>query len=64
MNRLLEALEDASKSVELSPDYFKAYLKKAEIERELLLNEESLKTSERALELDPDNEKAREMYEE
>ena len=63
-DKLPEALEDASKSVELNPGYFKANFKKAKIERELLLNEESLKSSEKALELNPEDEDAIKLYEE
>ena len=64
MNNFEEALADASKSIEISPEYSKAYLRKAKAERELLLNEDSLKTTEEALKIDSENEAIRELYEE
>ena len=64
MNQFEKALEDSTKSVEIKPDYVKGYLRKAQSERELLMNEESLKTTEKAIELSPDNEQARKLFEE
>lgn len=59
-----KALDDAAKSVEIKDDFAKGYVRKAQAERELLLGEESLKSSEKAIELDPENENARGLYEE
>ncbi len=64
MQQYQKALEDSTQSIEIKPDYFKGYLRKAQAERELLLNEDSLKTVEKAMELAPDNENVRELYEE
>ena len=45
-------MADATKAIEIQPDYVKAYLRKAEAERELLMNDEALATLEKALELE------------
>lgn len=42
----------------------KGYLRKAKVERELLLNDEALETATKAIELDPESESAKELYEE
>lgn len=42
----------------------KGYLRKAKAERELLLNDEALESASRAMELDPENDQIREIYEE
>lgn len=39
MGRYQEALEDSTKSIERNPTYAKAYLRKAQAERELLMND-------------------------
>ncbi|CAI2360645.1 unnamed protein product [Moneuplotes crassus] len=64
MKEYEKSLEDAAKSVEIKDDFAKGYIRKAQAERELLLGEESLTSSEKAIEIDPDNEHARELYEE
>jgi tetratricopeptide (TPR) repeat protein len=64
MNEMDKALEDSKKSIELNSEFVKGYLRKAQSERELLLNEESLVTVTKALELDPDNDAVKRMYEE
>lgn len=48
----------------LKPDYVKGYLRKAKAERELLLNEDALSTTSTAIELDPDNDQVKSLYEE
>ena len=57
-------MEDAKECVALKDDYIKGYLRKAKAERELLLNEEALETSTKAIELDAENEMAKQLYEE
>lgn len=64
MNEKEKALEDSKKSIELDSEFVKGYLRKAQAERDLLLNEDSLTTVSRALELDPDNEVVKSLYEE
>lgn len=64
MKEYEKSLEDAAKSVEIKDDFVKGYIRKAQAERELLLGEESLASSEKAIEIDPDNEHARKLYEE
>ena len=64
MREYQKSLDDATKSIEIKQDFAKGYIRMAQAQRELLLNEESLKSSEKAIELDPDNEHARELYEE
>jgi hypothetical protein len=51
-------------AIKIKPDFVKGLLRKAQAERELLLNEESLETCSTALSLEPDNEALRELYEE
>jgi len=58
-----EALEDGIKAIEIQPDYVKAYLRKAEAERELLMNDEALATLEKAIELNDSNPQISELYE-
>lgn len=48
----------------IKSDFLKGYLRKAKAERELLLNDQALDTISKALELDQDNDAARELYEE
>lgn len=64
INNYEKALEDSVESVHFKPDYIKGYVRKAQAERELLLNEDSLKTIEKAVELDSENKAAHELYEE
>jgi len=52
LKRYEEALDDASKAIELDANYVKGYIRKAEAERELLKNEEALATLQKALELE------------
>ena len=59
-----KALEDSKRSIELDSEFVKGYLRKAQAERELLLNEDSLNTVSKALELDPENEAVQTLYEE
>ena len=63
-NELQKSLDDATKCVEIKNDFVKGYIRKAIAERELLLNEESLKSAEKAIELDSENKQAQEIYEE
>jgi hypothetical protein len=51
-------------AVKIKPDFVKGLIRKAQSERELLLNEDSLETCSAALALDPDNEIIKELYEE
>ena len=39
LERFEEALADAKKAVEIDPKYVKAYIRKAQAERELLMND-------------------------
>lgn len=39
LQRFQDALADSNKAIELNPIYAKAYLRKAEAERELLMND-------------------------
>lgn len=64
LNRFEEALASATTAVELKPDYVKAYIRKAEAERELLQNDEALATLEKALELEEASPQLTELYEE
>lgn len=59
-----KALTDATESVKLKSDFLKGYIRKAKAERELLMNDQALETAAKALELEPDNEPARELFEE
>lgn len=58
------ALDDANECVKIKPDFAKGYIRKSKAERELLLNDLSLESASRAIELEPENEVARELYEE
>ena len=64
MNEHQKSLEDASKCIEVKPDFAKGYVRKAMAERELLLNDEALESAAKAIELDSDNKQAQELYEE
>jgi tetratricopeptide (TPR) repeat protein len=64
LERFEEALVSATTAVEMKPDYVKAYIRKAEAERELLKNDEALATLEKALELEEANPQLTELYEE
>jgi serine/threonine-protein phosphatase 5 len=44
LHRYEEALSDSNKAIELNPSYAKAYLRKAEAERELLMNDKAIET--------------------
>jgi len=57
-------LDDANECVRINPTYVKGYLRKARAERELLLNDQALETMSKAIELDPDTEQTKELYEE
>ena len=64
MKEYQKALEDATEASTRNGDFAKAHLRKALAERELLLNEASLDSSGRALELDPENKVIKDFYEE
>lgn len=57
-------MDDANECVRINPTYVKGYLRKARAERELLLNDQALETMSKAIELDPDTEQTKELYEE
>jgi tetratricopeptide (TPR) repeat protein len=64
MSDFKKSLEDATEAVKLNSEFAKAYMRKALAERELLLNEESLESVTKALELDGDSEHVKILYEE
>ena len=64
LERYEEAIIDATKSIELEPKYLKAYLRKAQAERELLLNDDALSTLDTALALEEESTQLSELYEE
>lgn len=64
INEHQKALDDATECVRINPTYVKGYLRKARAERELLLNDQALETMTKAIELDPDSEQTKELYEE
>jgi len=59
-----ECLQDANEAIGIKPDFVKGLLRKAQAERELLLCDDSLKTVSSALELDPENDAVKSLYEE
>ena len=63
MGKYGEALADSTKAIELNPSYVKAYIRKAEAERELLMNEEALATLKKGLEIEESNEQLTQLYE-
>ena len=52
LERYQDALDDSKKALEIDSSYMKAYMRKAEAERELLLNDDALKTLEHAISTD------------
>lgn len=64
LERYADALEDAKKAIEIDPKYVKAYIRKAEAERELRMNEEALQTLQQGLDLEEENKQLTELYEE
>ena len=66
LERYQDALDDSKKALEIDSSYMKAYMRKAEAERELLLNDDALKTLEHAISTDQESEYGQlsEMYEE
>lgn len=58
------ALDDAAECVKIKPDFAKGFVRKAMAERELLLNDLALESASKAVELDPEGDVSRELYEE
>jgi len=64
LQRFQDALADSNKAIELNPIYAKAYLRKAEAERELLMNDQAIETLKKGLEIEENNEQLTSLYEE
>merc|ERR1712032_1762794 len=56
MSNYAKALEDAEKAISIKGDYIKGYQRKASAQEKLNLIEESIKTLNKALEIDPNNQ--------
>merc|ERR1712032_1471075 len=62
MSNYAKALEDAEKAIYIKGDYIKGYQRKASAQEKLNLIEESIKTLNSALEIDPNNHAAKNPF--
>lgn len=61
---LEKSLDDANEWLRIKPDFVKGLIRKAQAEFELLKTDDALETISKAIDSDPDNENAKELYEE